>query len=93
MTVAKLRPRHGLPGSAPAAACRHAPQPQLPLKDTFVLIACSRPQLPLNDTLFLIDMAQPQLPLAEATPEDMTIAATMAAQRRATRIFLIVIGG
>jgi hypothetical protein len=74
-------------------------RPQLPLKE--VVIDVARPQLPLKDLArpqeplkeeVLIDMSQPQLPLAEATPEDMIIAATMAAQRRATRIFVIDIG-
>jgi hypothetical protein len=54
----------------------------------FDLIDGLRPQLPLNATL-LINMSQPQLPLAEATPDDMTMAATIAAQSSATRIFLI----
>jgi hypothetical protein len=57
-----------------------------------VLTGRARPQEPLKDSV-LFDMSQPQLPLAEATPEDMTMAATIAAQRRATRIFLIDIGG
>jgi hypothetical protein len=53
-------------------------------------IEAARPQEPLNELVF--DTSQPQLPLADATPEDMTMAATMAAQRMATRSFLIDIG-
>jgi hypothetical protein len=49
-----------------------------------VTVAMLRPRHGLRD--------QCQPLLAEATPEDMTIAATMAAQRRATRIFVIDIG-